>query len=105
MRADVYLAAARTLPLADLHTVTLGCALVLAPHPDDESLGCGGLIAAACAGGQPPIVVVLTDGAGSHPNSRAYPPDRLRTTREAETLAALACLGLLEDRVVFLRTP
>ena len=39
-----------------------GAPLVLAPHPDDESLGCGGLIAACCARGLPPLVVVLTDG-------------------------------------------
>jgi LmbE family N-acetylglucosaminyl deacetylase len=104
MRADDYLAAARALPLGDLHAVTGGRALILAPHPDDESLGCGGLIAAACEAGQPPIVVILTDGAGSHPHSRRFPPDILRATREAETLAALACLGLAANRAVFLRT-
>ena len=104
MRADAFWAGARALPLADLQTITGGCALVLAPHPDDESLGCGGLIAEACAHGEPPLVVVLTDGAGSHPNSIAYPPARLRALREAETRAAVACLGLAPERVVFLRT-
>ena len=105
MKAGAFLAAARALPLADLAAITLGQALVLAPHPDDESLGCGGLIAEACARGEPPVVVVLTDGAGSHPNSRAYPPARLREAREAETLAAAACLGLAPGRVVFMRQP
>jgi LmbE family N-acetylglucosaminyl deacetylase len=105
MRAGAYLAAARALPFGNLRAITGGRALVLAPHPDDESLGCGGLIAAACAAGEPPIVVILTDGAGSHPNSRAYPPGRLRALREAETLAAVGCLGLESDRVVFLKTP
>jgi LmbE family N-acetylglucosaminyl deacetylase len=104
MRADAFLAAARALPKGDLRAITGGTALVLAPHPDDESLGCGGLIAASCAAGAPPLVVILTDGAASHPNSRAYPPKRLRETREAETLSAIACLGLTADRVVFLRT-
>lgn len=104
MRADAYIAAMRVLPLAGLDSVTGGQALILAPHPDDESLGCGGLIAEACARGEPPILAVLTDGAGSHPNSIAYPPDRLRLTREAETIAAVACLGLDESRVVFLRS-
>ena len=92
-------------PVADLQTVTGGAALILAPHPDDESLGCGGLIAESCARGQPPLLVVLTDGAGSHPRSRAFPPQRLRDVREAETLAAAACLGLAADRVAFLRLP
>jgi hypothetical protein len=41
--------------------------LVLALHPDGESLGCGGLIAAACNTGLVPAVVVLTNGAASHP--------------------------------------
>jgi LmbE family N-acetylglucosaminyl deacetylase len=104
MRVDEFLVGARALKLGRLRDITGGRALVLAPHPDDESLGCGGLIAAACAAGEPPIVAVLTDGAGSHPKSRAYPPERLRATREAETLAAVACLGLDADRVVFLRT-
>lgn len=41
--------------------------LVIAPHPDDETLGAGALIAQAaqdkCLGG----IVYLTDGKGSHP--------------------------------------
>ena len=105
MRVDEYLDAMRDLPLASLPTITGGKPLILAPHPDDESLGCGGLIAESYAQGEAPLVVVLTDGAASHPNSRAYPPDRLRTTREAETRAAVACLGLPADQVTFLRTP
>ena len=98
-------AAPQALPAVSLDAVTGGAALVLAPHPDDESLGCGGLIAAACSAGQPPLLVVLTDGTGSHPNSRSHPPERLRALREQETLAAAACLGLGVDRVVFLRYP
>ena len=79
-----------------------GPLLVLAPHPDDESLGCGGLIAAAVQRGTPPMVVIVTDGGMSHPNSRAYPRRRLRATREAEARAAVAALGLPPDRIAFL---
>ena len=103
--AGALFAAATQWPLAALEDITGGCALVLAPHPDDESLGCGGLIAQSCACGQPPVVVVLTDGAGSHPQSRSHPAHRLRAVRETETIAALDCLGLASDRVVFLRLP
>jgi LmbE family N-acetylglucosaminyl deacetylase len=82
-----------------------GTCLVLAPHPDDESLGCGGLIATCVAAGRPPLVVVLTDGAGSHPGSRAFPPDRLRAVRAQEVRTAVGRLGLAADRVVLLGIP
>ena len=42
-----------------------GTVLILAPHPDDEALGCGGLIARLCANGNPPHVVIMTGGGGS----------------------------------------
>jgi LmbE family N-acetylglucosaminyl deacetylase len=82
-----------------------GTCVVLAPHPDDESLGCGGLIAACAAAGRPPLVAILTDGAGSHPNSRSHPPGRLRAVRAGEALAAVGLLGLTTDRLVFFNEP
>jgi len=90
-------------PEGDLQDIVVGRALILAPHPDDESLGCGGLIAASCAAGNPPVLAVLTDGAASHPGSKAWPPERLRALREAETLEAGAILGLRPDHVHFMR--
>ncbi len=82
-----------------------GTCLILAPHPDDESLGCGGLIAACVAAGRPPLVVILTDGAGSHPNSKSFPPARLRACRAQEVRDAVGILGLGEDRLVCLNQP
>jgi LmbE family N-acetylglucosaminyl deacetylase len=72
----------------------LGRVAIVAPHPDDESLGCGGLIARLAALGRPPLVIVVSDGTGSHPNSRSFPAERLRALREEETRAAVAALGL-----------
>ncbi len=96
----------RGLPLGGLDDVIgRGTCLILAPHPDDESLGCGGLIATCVAAGRTPLVAILTDGAGSHPNSRIYPPGRLRAIRAQEVLDAVACLGLAPHRVVFLGQP
>jgi LmbE family N-acetylglucosaminyl deacetylase len=91
------------LPVVPLDAITDGKpALIVAPHADDESLGCGGLIAAASAAGHPPFVLILTDGTGSHPNSRAYPPLRLKRLREQEALDAVGILGLPQDRIGFL---
>jgi len=106
VRAGAVLDALRDLPVADSGTV-LGAepVLVLAPHPDDESLGCGGLMAEHYARGHDVHVMVLTDGAGSHPRSREYPPARLVALRMAEARAAIAALGLPEDRIDFLGLP
>jgi LmbE family N-acetylglucosaminyl deacetylase len=94
------------LPLVDPLTMLGGRrALILAPHPDDESIGCGGLIAAACAAGTPPVVLILTDGAASHPGSLTFPSARLRAVREAEALAATGILGLPAGNLRFLRQP
>ena len=78
MRAADVLARMASLPFADVATIAgSGPILVLAPHPDDESLGCGGLIAQACAAGIEVHVAILTDGSMSHPNSAAFPAQRL----------------------------
>src|ERR1700759_4483419 len=85
----------RQLPCGDLDDIIgEGTCVILAPHPDDESLGCGGLIATCAAAGRPPLVVILTDGAGSHPHSRMFPPDRLRACRAREVRTAVGMLGL-----------
>jgi LmbE family N-acetylglucosaminyl deacetylase len=104
--AGEILAGFETLPLANIATILAGRRpLILAPHPDDESLGCGGLIAAACAGGLAPVIAMLTDGAASHPGSRSFPPARLAALRESEARDAVAHLGLPEENLVFLREP
>lgn len=95
--------AAPVVPLDAL--VGPGGALVIAPHPDDETLGCGGLIAALAAVGRPVAVAVLTDGAASHPRSAAYPAPRLTALRERETRDALAHLGAAGAPLRFLRHP
>ena len=106
MIAADFFAAADALPLASVDDITCGGGLVVvAPHPDDESLGCGGIIAAACMRGIGVRLVVVSDGAGSHPGSRLYPKTKLRALREAETRAAMAELGLGTEAIRFLRLP
>ena len=81
----------RALPVGSLDDVIgTGTCLILAPHPDDESLGCGGLIAACCAAARPPLVVILTDGSQSHPQSNLHSPPKLAALREAEATEAVA---------------
>ncbi|MDC7122686.1 PIG-L family deacetylase [Cellulomonas fimi] len=70
-----------------------GRTVVVAAHPDDESLGVGGLVAELAARGNPPEVVVLTDGAASHPGSPTVDPARLATIRAEEVREAVAILS------------
>ena len=106
MTVEEVLRRMRALPIRDLNAIIGDThAVILAPHPDDESLGCGGLIAAACDRGWPPHVVFVTDGTGSHTRSVLFPPDRLRATREAEAAAALRELNLTRRHTSFLRLP
>jgi LmbE family N-acetylglucosaminyl deacetylase len=105
MRAGEAQARLRALPFATLDDIAPGQALVLAPHADDESLGCGGMIAMLSARGRPPLIVGVTDGVGSHPSSPSYPPARLRAVREDEMRAAAGILGVAPERVHFLGLP
>jgi LmbE family N-acetylglucosaminyl deacetylase len=66
--------------------------VVVAPHPDDESLGCGGTIARRAARGTPVTVVLATDGGDAE-------------VRVAEVRAAIAALGLTDDDLVVLGFP
>lgn len=93
----------QAVPLTDLDQ--LGVTLVVAPHPDDESLGCGGTISRLRQLGCPVHVVFVSDGSMSHPNSPTYPADRLRALREAEAREAVEILGIAPEQVTFLRLP
>lgn len=77
-------------------------AIVFAPHPDDETLGCGGTICRKRWAGADVTVVFLTDGARSHPHCA---PSVLRQMREQEALCATRRLGVQESDVVFLAYP
>lgn len=105
MKASEAQAMFRGLPMGLLDEIVPGTAMILAPHADDESLGCGGLIAACCAAARPPLVAIVTDGVGSHAASPSWPAARLRARREAEAEAATRHLGLPAGRLAFLRLP
>ena len=106
MNAAEARAAIEALPLRDFSAIFgREKLLILAPHADDESLGCGGLIAEACARGHDVFVSILTDGAMSHPHSRAWPAPRLVAQRRREAQAATGILGLRPEQLDFLDQP
>lgn len=62
-------------------------ALVFAPHPDDEALGCGGLLVALSAAGIPVQTIIVTSGGfGEHGKKGT-------SVREEESRAAATILG------------
>ena len=67
--------------------------VVLAAHPDDETLGAAGFIALAAARGIPVTVIVATDGDASHPASPTFPARALARARRLEVAAALDMLA------------
>ena len=79
--------------------------VVLAAHPDDESLGAGGLLASAARSGLGVELVSATDGEGSHPDSPTRTPEELAVIRAEEGRRAAAALGIDEEQVHRCRLP
>jgi LmbE family N-acetylglucosaminyl deacetylase len=88
--------------------------LIFAPHPDDESLGTGGLIAKAVEKNATVMVVMVTDGSRSHTHGgysellakfNLTNKTSLPELRHNETLNAIKNLGLSENNVIFLGYP
>jgi LmbE family N-acetylglucosaminyl deacetylase len=88
--------------------------LIIAPHPDDETLACSGAIQQAIASGAKVMVVWLTCGDGFEWDeillSHRHLPSQdgmleLGERRAAEARAATRELGLTENEAVFLGYP
>jgi LmbE family N-acetylglucosaminyl deacetylase len=56
-------------PLFAARDLVMGPLLVLAPHPDDEIIGAGGLLAAHVEAGERALCVIVTDGALGDPKT------------------------------------
>ena len=97
-----------------IHISAADRVMVVSPHPDDESLATGGLLLAARAAGAAVRVIFLTNGEnnpwaqlrveGRWP-FRAADRARWARRRRAETIAALARLGVDDHRAAFLNFP
>jgi LmbE family N-acetylglucosaminyl deacetylase len=71
--------------------------LIIAPHPDDEILGCGGIIAKFSSEGLKVYILVVTRG-----TPKLYSAEKIENVRQ-EALRAHALLGVKET--VFLNFP
>ncbi|MBI2263673.1 MAG: PIG-L family deacetylase [Armatimonadetes bacterium] len=88
--------------------------LVVAPHPDDEVIGCGGLLWTALQKGCEVRVLYITNGDGYwHATERVFKRVFPRETdfislgnlRREEAIAALSRLEVPQDQAVFLGFP
>ena len=83
--------------------------LVVAPHPDDESFGVGGLVAAVsnCYANKPTnaevSILFLTSGGKSHTGCCGIQPADLEARREEAAKSATALLGVRSENLHFFR--
>jgi LmbE family N-acetylglucosaminyl deacetylase len=79
-------------------TLVRGTALVLSPHPDDETIGCGLLLAQKAQNGHSTSVILATDGDRGWFSSMPRPePDRIVQVRHREWHRALDALHVPEE--------
>ena len=87
------------------YAASLGATVVVIPHPDDEALGCGGLLALLRRAGHAVQAVLVSDGTMSHPASQEFPPAARRAVRETELRLALSLLGVEDETLLTLGLP
>ncbi len=74
--------------------------LVVSPHPDDETLGAGGLIALQATRNVPVKILAVSDGEAAYPGF-----DGLAKIRKSELEAAAAALGVSKHHLISLGLP
>lgn len=79
--------------------------VIIAPHPDDEVIGCGGLIQALIERCTPPHVIILTGGESSHRGCCNITESDIIDARHQLTMKAAATLGLPESHIHCLHYP
>jgi LmbE family N-acetylglucosaminyl deacetylase len=79
--------------------------VVVAPHPDDETLGCGGTLALLARRETMIYVVFVTDGGASHPTHQYLNRSDIGAMRTNEARAATGTLGIKWDNVIFADAP
>lgn len=78
--------------------------IVFAPHPDDETLGCGGTIIKRLMEGYDVVVVVMTDGRNAF--SKVFgielnpTPEEMKQMRRKEVMKAMEILGVSRENIL-----
>jgi len=80
--------------------------VVFAPHPDDETWGCGGSIAKKISEGFEVIVVIMTDGRYAFSEifgiNSDPTPEELKEIRKEEVIRSTKILGVPRENLTFL---
>lgn len=84
---------------------SFGSILIIAPHPDDEVIGCGGLIARLVREGNAPHIIVMTSGEASHHGCCDTPDGEIIHARRQLTRNAFTILGVPEENLHELNFP
>ncbi len=78
----------------------VGRIVVVAPHPDDETLGCGGILSMLAAAGREIVLVAVTDGEACYPAASNSRKRIIAIRRRYESQFALLRLGINSARHV-----
>ncbi len=91
----VWIRAQRFFARRETARLATGSALVITPHPDDETIACGLLMAYKVARGVPVTVVLATDGRGGwYTGDPEPPPGEIAKVRRLEWHRSLDALGV-----------
>jgi len=76
--------------------------LIIAPHPDDEVFGCGGMLAGPSSDGKKTDVLFITEGEASHQGCCMVPSSQVGAQRRSLAASANEILGVPQERLEFL---
>ncbi|GAY08022.1 bifunctional PIG-L family deacetylase/class I SAM-dependent methyltransferase [Pseudonocardia sp. N23] len=102
---QVWADALATHDLPPMDVAGAGPLVVVAAHPDDETLGAGGYVAAVHSAGAEVRLVVATDGEAAYPDLDPDGRAALGRARREELRDALRTLGLADVDVTWLGLP